>query len=94
MTLTASAVAEIAPHGHREDRQHGAACRSADKADTTTKRIPPEHPPSEWSKTERPNTMHPDIVREETCAIRQDAFCKVHRKFVTVETVLQRCISQ
>jgi hypothetical protein len=35
--MTLSAVAEIAPHGHREDRQHGAACRSADKADTTTR---------------------------------------------------------
>ncbi|WP_343726247.1 hypothetical protein [Herbaspirillum huttiense] len=31
-----------------------------------------------------PNAMHPGVVREETCAIRQDAFCKVHRKFVTV----------
>ncbi|NUT63741.1 hypothetical protein [Herbaspirillum sp. C9C3] len=33
-----------------------------------------------------PDITHPDIAKEETCAIRQDAFCKVHRKFVTVRT--------
>ncbi|WP_420106111.1 hypothetical protein [Herbaspirillum huttiense] len=38
---------------------------------------------------DNPNTMYPGIVREETCAIRQDAFCKVHRKFVTVNALLE-----
>ncbi|QNB06876.1 hypothetical protein G5S34_08900 [Herbaspirillum frisingense] len=29
--------------------------------------------------------MPQGIVREETCAVRQDAFCKVHDNFVTAE---------
>lgn len=29
--------------------------------------------------------MPQGIVREETCAVRQDAFCKVHDKFVTAK---------
>lgn len=35
-------------------------------------------------------TLPGGIVREETCAVRQDAFCKVHDNFVTAKTAF-RC---
>lgn len=75
--------AKAALHDHRKDRQHE---RRVEASTRSTEAAPPE---VHERGMDNPNTMYPGIVREETCAIRQDAFCKVHRKFVTVNALLE-----